>query len=80
MMSGVNLTYPDPSSSNNGNSNDQTNQECTFMEVYMKQNVANTVTDVFTLTTYAGTGPDFTCLWWLCCPTVDYYVTIPTAA
>lgn len=79
MMTGVNLTYPDPSFSINGNSKDQSDQECTFMEVYMKQNVANTVTDVFTLTTYAGTGPDFTCLWWLCCPTVDYYVSIPNA-
>jgi hypothetical protein len=79
MMTGINMTYPDPNSSINGNTKDQSDLECTLMEVYVKQNLANSVTDVFTLTSYAGTGPDFTCLWWLCCPTIDYYVSIPNA-
>lgn len=78
-MSGTNFNYTDPTYSVNGNSVDQTNKECTFVEAYVKQAAANTVTDMVTFNTYAGTGPDYTVLWWLCCPTLDYYTTIPTA-
>jgi len=79
MMSSVNWNFADATYSNNGNVYDQTDRECVLMEAYVKQATANTVTDSVTFNTYAGTGPDFTCLWWLCCPTLDYYSAIPTA-
>lgn len=79
MMTGVNFNYTDPTTYQVGNPADQTNRECVSMEVYVKQAVASSVTGVLTFTTYAGTGVDYNCLWWLCCPTLDYYSAIPTA-
>lgn len=79
MMTGVNFCYTDPTYSIPGNTFDQTDRECSLLEAYIKQSTANTVTDLVTLNTYAGTGPDFTCLWFLCCPTLDYYDAIPVA-
>lgn len=78
-MDGVNFKYPDPTSTINGNTSDQSDKECSYMEVYLKQNVSQTVSDVFTVTSYAGAGTDFTCLWWLCCPTLDIYASNPVA-
>lgn len=79
MMAGVNFNFTDPNYSITGNGKDQTDNECSYLEAYIKQATGNTVTDLVTFTTYAGTGVDYTCLWWLCCPTVDYYAGVPTA-
>lgn len=79
MMSGVNFNFTDPTYAINGNITDQTNLECSFLEITFKQQVASTTTEVATITTYAGAGVDFTCLWWLCCPTLDYYVNNPSS-
>jgi hypothetical protein len=79
MMAGVNFQYTDPSSAVVGNSADQMNRECTLLHVALKQVTDFTASRGFTVTTYAGTGPDYTCLWWLCCPTIDYYSVIPSA-
>lgn len=78
-LAGTNFLYTDPYAAISGNANDQSDQECVFMEILVKQAAANTVTDLLTITTYAGTGVDFTCLWWLCCPTLDYYTSNPVA-
>lgn len=78
-MSGVNFNFCDTKYSNYGNAQDQTNLECSKLVVSLKQSGASTVSAVTTITTYAGTGVDYTCLWWLCCPTLDYYTAIPTA-
>lgn len=78
-MSISNFYYTDPTYSNTGNSVDESNTECTLLQVLLKQQTTQTSTDLLTVTTYAGSGPDFTCLWFLCCPTLDYYATVPAA-
>lgn len=78
-MSYTNFSYCDPYYSIAGNSEDETNRECSVLSVRVVQQVANTTTETFAVTTHAATGPDFTCLWWLCCPTLDYYEIYPTA-
>lgn len=79
MMSATNFNFCDPTFSSTGNPTDQTDLECSLLEILFKQSTANTVTDVATMVTYAGAGVDFTCLWWLCCPTLDYYSSFPAA-
>ncbi len=78
-MSQAIITYPDPTFSITGNSFDETTRECSLLTIKVNQTTANTNTDSLMVTTYAASGPDFTCLWWLCCPTLDYYETYPTA-
>lgn len=78
-MSGVNFNYCDPNYSIEGNSYDQTDLECSLLEVTVKQTTADTVTKTLSYTSYAGSGVDYTCLWWLCCPTLDYYFVVPSA-
>lgn len=79
MMTGNNFNYPSPETAMTGNSADLSTLDCTYLEIYAKQQVVNTTSNALTVITYAATAPDFTCLWWLCCPTVDYYTTIPVA-
>lgn len=79
-LSGVNFNYTDPTYAMLGNASDQTNLECTTLDVLMKQASANTTTRHFSLATFAGSGVDWHCLWWLCCPTLDYYDSNPTSA
>lgn len=79
MMTGVNFQYTDPTSAVNGNTVDQMNLESSLMHVNLKQVTDFTASRGFTVTTYAGSGPDYTCLWWICCPTIDYYSVVPTA-
>jgi len=79
MMTGTNLNYPDPGKYLFGNTADQTDRECCLFEAYIKQDAASSVSKFVSFTTYAASGPDYNCLWWLCCPTIDYYSAIPTA-
>lgn len=76
-MSGVNFNFCDPTYAIFGNAADQTTLECSLLEIMYKQSTPSTVTDVATHITYAATGVDFTLLWWLCCPTLDYYTSLP---
>lgn len=78
MMTNVNFNYTDPTSYLLGNPADATNRECVVLEAYVKQATASTVTPLVSFTSYAATGVDFNCLWWLCCPTIDYYTAIPS--
>jgi len=80
MLNQTNFNYNDPTYAQNGNPNDDSTSECSVLSVYLKQQTANTTTDIFTISTYAGTGPDYTCLWWLCCPTLDYTFTFTGAS
>ncbi len=77
-MSGTLFQYPDPNNAITGGSADQSNSECVFMNLIQSQQAANTSCQTLSLTTYAGAGVDYTCLWLLCCPTVDYYTPTPT--
>lgn len=79
MLTGTNFNYTDPTFAIAGNAADQSDQECSHMEILFKQATANTVTDVATITTYCGGGVDLACIWWLCCPTLDYYISNPVA-
>ncbi len=76
-LSGVNFNFTDPTYAIQGNTADQTDVECSMLEILFKQATASTVTDVSTITTYAGSGVDYTCIWWLMCPTLDYYTSLP---
>jgi len=78
-MANTNFFYPDPTYSMQGNGADQSNAETVLLEIIFKQSVSSTVSDLASITTHAGTGPDFNCFWLLCCPTLDYYVSNPTA-
>lgn len=83
-------TFPDINASNffiaspelsiSGSSEDLSSSESCCLSLLVKQTTANTVTDTITVSTFAGTGPDFTLLWFLCCPTIDYYVSTPAGA
>jgi len=79
-LSGYNFNFTDPTFAIGGNPADQTNLECSLLEILFKQSTANTLTDVATVTSYAGSGVDYTCLWWLMCPTLDYYASLPAGA
>lgn len=79
MMTPFNFNYTDPSKYVLGMDTDGTSRECTLMETLVKQDVANTVSKSLSFSTFAGTGTDYNCLWWLCCPTLDYYTSIPSA-
>lgn len=73
----TNWCYTDPTSAIDGNSNDSTNLECTLLDIYMKQNTSGFSANSFSLISYAGTGTDYNLLWLICCPTIDYYTTLP---
>jgi len=78
MMAGVNFQYPDPNSAVNGATADQSDVECCLLLSVQSQAAANNSVRSMHFTTYAGIGVDFSCLWLLCCPTVDYYSAFPT--
>jgi len=78
MMTGVNFQYPDPYTAVAGGSADQSNSECCLLLAVQSQAAANNSSRSMHFTSYAGIGVDFSCLWLLCCPTVDYYSAFPT--
>ncbi len=78
-MSGYNFQYPSAYHAGPGFSTDGSNLDGLAYQIQLKQNASTLVTERATVTTFVGTGPDFTCLWFLCCPTIDYYVAAPTA-
>jgi hypothetical protein len=78
-MSGFNFQYPSPFNAGPGAVNDGSSRDCLAYNIQLKQSTTDVVTDRATVSTFVGTGPDFTCLWWLCCPTVDYMTALPTA-
>jgi hypothetical protein len=80
MMTHVNFMYTDPSFYMQGNPSDFSRLDCSLLEILVKQNANEANTKNITVTSYAATGPDFNCLWWLCCPTLDYYLINPPSA
>jgi len=73
----TNWCYTDPTYAIAGNADDETTNECTYLQAFMKQNVSGATSNLFSLTSYAGTGVDYNLLWLICCPTIDYYVSMP---
>jgi hypothetical protein len=76
----TNFCYPDATTANSGNFFDQTTQECSYLTALVKQSTNSTSTAGLTFTNYAAAGVDYTLLWLLCCPTLDYYTVLPTPA
>lgn len=78
--SGVNWNYTDPTYAITGNAVDQTDSACTQLDITFKASSTQSVGRWTSIPTFAGTGVDFTCLWFLCCPTLDYYTNLPVSA
>jgi hypothetical protein len=76
----TNFCYPDATTAISGNFSDQTDQECSYMSALIKQNTSSTSTVGLTFTSHAAAGVDYTLLWLLCCPTLDYYIDYPASA
>jgi len=76
-MGMYNFNFCDPTYSVVGNPADGTDKECTVMNILVKQATASTITDSLAIATYAGSGVDWHCIWWLVCPTLDYYTSKP---
>ncbi len=77
-LNGSNFHFPDPTYSITGNSTDKSSLECSYMQLTVKQTAATQSSEYLSVVSYAASGPDFHCLWWLCCPTLDYAVSTPT--
>lgn len=78
-MSGFNMIYPDPYTAGPTTGADGSDRDALLVSIFLKQSASAVPSNHSTISTYVGTGPDYTCLWWLCCPTVDYYITLPVA-
>lgn len=75
-MNGAIMCYPDSRHTLTGNANDLTVYQGCMLEMLVKQQTSTTVTDIGTITTYCGTGPDFNLLWFICCPTLYYGLVV----
>jgi hypothetical protein len=69
----------DPSFYANGSSKDGTDEQVALMKIIFKSS-ATVNTDSATIQTEMSAGPDFTTLFFLCCPTLDYATAQPTPA
>jgi len=77
-MNNWNFNYANPSDLMSNNVADGTPFQGCALNLLLKQTTGGASTELLTVTSYAGTGPDFNCLWALCCPTIDWYVSVPT--
>lgn len=78
MMLQTNLNYPDATTSMTGNTYDGTDRECSYMSALVHQySASSSASNNTAFINYAGTAPDFNLFWFLCCPTIDYYVSVP---
>lgn len=73
----ANFSLSDPNNYALGVATDGTNRQAAFAQISIKAN-ATTDTTYNTLQTQVSAAPDFTCLFWLCCPTLDYLTGNPT--
>lgn len=69
-----NFSLVDPTTYLAGNANDGTNTQVAFVQMNLKKIAAADADAIGTITLQSevAAGPDFTCLHFLCCPTVDY--------
>ena len=75
-----NFSLADPVNYLTGSVNDGTNLQTAVILIKQSNAQADTVDylSAITLQVEAGAGPDFTCLHFLCCPTLDYLTVTPT--
>ncbi len=70
----TNFSLADPTNFLMGTSADGTNKQAVLVQWLVKTNAATA--ENLTLQTQVAAAPDFTCLFWLCCPTVDFQNTV----
>lgn len=73
-----NFTLSDPSNFIEGSSADGTHLQSALVSIIVANTTGNDEVGYTTLQTAAGAGADFTCLYFLCCPTLDHLVGDPT--
>jgi len=73
-----NFTLSDPDHWLEGDAADGTNAQGALVTITVANSTANDEVGYTTLLTSAGIGTDFTCLFFLCCPTLDYLLNDPT--
>jgi len=77
-----NFSLVDPSFYTLGSATDGTNRQTALLNILLKRNATGdaNLSLSSTLQTEVSAGPDFTCLHFLCCPTIDYLTSEPTPA
>lgn len=77
-----NFAFADPTNYMLGSSVDGTDEQTALMQFNLKKidAVTNAAAGSITVHSAASAGPDFTCLYFLCCPTIYYTLTFPTPA
>lgn len=83
-----NFSFADPNNYLLGSANDDTDNQGAALRFIVKTSSQTTATATsaqavntsgeITLQSEVAAGPDFTCLFWLCCPTLDYANSVPT--
>lgn len=72
-----NFSFADPANFMTGSTADGTSDQLALLELAVVS--PSTVdTSYLTIQTEVSAAPDFTCLFFLCCPTLDYATTVPT--
>lgn len=75
----ANFSLSNPEKYANGDSIDGTNRQAAFVQWSLrKEGAVDGGSQYVTLQTQVSAAPDFTCLFWLCCPTLDYMTGDPT--
>lgn len=72
-----NFSLADPSNYFLGSPNDDTDNQGAMLRFIVKAPLTANKTGEMTLQSEVAAGPDFTCLFFLCCPTLDYALTVP---
>lgn len=73
----ANFSLADPTNYVMGSSEDGTDRQAAFVQLAIKA-PAGVNTSYLTMQTQVSAAPDWTCLFWLCCPTLDYLTGNPT--
>ncbi len=74
----ANFSLSDPNNYLKGVAADGTDRQAVLAQFLMRTE-ASTTSDI-TIQTQVAAAPDFTCLFWLCCPTLDYMTSAPVPA
>lgn len=75
-----NFSLVDPTFYVNGSTSDGTNFQLVGLNAVVKTNTVTSYVNTLTFQTAMSAGPDFTCLHFLCCPTLDFANSVPAAA
>ena len=73
-----NFTLADPNFYLEGSASDGTHIQSALVSIIVANTTANDEVGYTTVQTAAGAGSDFTCLYFLCCPTLDHLIGDPT--